>query len=109
MKPAAATPAARTSWPDDRSLIIPATASTMAAGSPAGVGLRRSARIWPDSETSAPAIFVPLMSIPMACMRDNPSVRGLRVEAEVVGVVRRTTEKEAQHLVEFRQPGGALL
>ena len=49
------------------------TTSTMATGSPAGVGSRFSARISPSSLTTAPAIFVPPMSIPMAVHGDESS------------------------------------
>ncbi len=49
------------------------TVSTMASASPAGVGRRSSRRISPSSLTSAPAILVPPISIPIACTRVNPT------------------------------------
>ena len=51
------------------------TMSTMATGSPAGVGRFSRRRISPASVTRAPAILVPPMSIPMACTGSKSSGR----------------------------------
>ncbi len=69
MNPAAATPTAATSSSAASEVIMATTASSSFATSPAGVGTRSLRTIAPSSSTTAPAIFVPPMSIPIACTR----------------------------------------
>src|SRR6185312_14977199 len=71
MKPGAATPAARTSRPSASDSIMVTTASTSVSESPAGVAMRSSATISPVSLTTAPAILVPPISMPIACTADD--------------------------------------
>ncbi len=64
--PAAATPTGSVR-PSARRAIICATASSSACGSVASVGMRALVTIPPNSSTTAPAILVPPMSMPIAC------------------------------------------
>ena len=72
MNPAAATPTAAVGPLAERDSIIATTASSRSCGSPAGVGTRSLRTMAPNSSTTAPAIFVPPMSIPIACTRKPP-------------------------------------
>src|SRR5690606_17904778 len=75
MKPGAATPTPAMSPSARRLCTISTTASMMASPSPAGVGRRSCRPIVPSSATRPPAIFVPPMSIPMACTSHESSQR----------------------------------